>query len=75
MIHEGDGPQESGERAPLPHCFTAVCGAKTDNASLNGSRKEVDRPLCLKATWNSAAYEAPLGQRGAEASLEEGGGA
>lgn len=35
-----------------------------------GAREEVDRPLCLKGTWNSAAYEASLRQWGAEASLE-----
>lgn len=35
-----------------------------------GAGKEVDRPLCLKGTRNSAAYEASLRQWGAEASLE-----
>lgn len=75
MIHQGDSAQEGGERVLLGHCFTAVCRANTDNASLNGTRKEVDRPLCLKGTWNSAAYEASLRQWGAEASFFWGGGA
>lgn len=69
MIHQWDGTQQSGDRVLLWHCFTAVCRAKTDNGSLNGSRKEVDRPLCLKGTRNSAAYEASLRRWGAEASL------
>lgn len=64
MIYQWDSTQEGDERVELWHCFTAVCRAKTDNASLNGSRKEVDRSLCLKGTWNSETYEASLRQWG-----------
>lgn len=64
VIHQWDRTRRSGERALLSHCFTAVCRAEAHNASLNGSRKEVDGPLCLKGTRNSAAYEASLRRRG-----------
>lgn len=66
-IHQRDSAKESGERALFWHCSTAVCGATTDNAPLNGGRKEVDRPLCLKGTRNSTDYETSLLQWGAEA--------
>lgn len=69
MIHSA----ENVERLLLWRCFTAVCGANADNAPLNWSRKEADRPLCLKATWNSAAYEASLRQEGGADAYLEGG--